>query len=396
MSEIAKSPRLHALDTVRGTALLLGIFFHATLSFTPGPQIWFIMDSQRSPVMSETFYVLHLFRMTSFFILAGFFGRMSYHRLGLGGFIKDRLKRIAVPLVVFWPVIMASFIALGIWAFIVANGGVMPDNPPPPQPMTWQTFPLTHLWFLYVLLMFYAAMLIARGMVAMVDRKEWLRNDVSRLLGAALRNPLFVLILAVPTAAALYYQPNWMVWFGTPTPDKGFIPNAAALVAYGTAFTLGWIMERRIEAITALKKYWLVNLVVGTAAAAYALHIAGVAPSFTMMAPGLDKAIYVSTYALAMWCLTFAFVGGAQHLFAGESRIRRYIADSSYWLYIIHLPLIVALQIWVSGWDWPWAAKYGFIMGVSLPLMLLSYHFLVRYTFIGGVLNGKRKQRAAR
>ena len=34
----------------------------------------------------------------------------------------------------------------------IRNGGTIPTDGPPPPPLTLETFPLTHLWFLWVLL----------------------------------------------------------------------------------------------------------------------------------------------------------------------------------------------------------------------------------------------------
>ena len=79
-------------------------------------------------------------------------------------------------------------------------------------------------------------------------------------------------------------------------------------------------------------------------------------------------------------------------LFSQKSAVARYIADSSYWLYLIHLPIVMAMQVWVLDWSWPAYAKYAFILGTSVPVMLLSYQVLVRYTFIGSLLNGPRKK----
>ncbi|RYD47467.1 MAG: hypothetical protein EOP60_17385, partial [Sphingomonadales bacterium] len=67
--------RLHALDAVRAGALLLGVAFHATLSFLPGPQIWVVRDAQ-SEAIGIFFILAHIFRMTIFFLIAGYFGRM--------------------------------------------------------------------------------------------------------------------------------------------------------------------------------------------------------------------------------------------------------------------------------------------------------------------------------
>ena len=145
--------RYHALDAVRGGVLVLGVFFHATLSFLPGDQMWLVMDASRSTELSVLFFTLHIFRMTVFFVLAGFFGRLLLERLGVGAFVMNRVKRIATPLVMFWPLVLTAFIATLIWAAAQANGGTVPDGPPPP-PLTAETFPLLHLWFLYVLLIF--------------------------------------------------------------------------------------------------------------------------------------------------------------------------------------------------------------------------------------------------
>jgi glucan biosynthesis protein C len=43
--------------------------------------------------------------------------------------------------------------------------------------------------------------------------------------------------------------------------------------------------------------------------------------------------------------------------------------------------------------DWPWAVKFGGILLVALSVMFPSYQALVRYAFIGAVLNGRRMPR---
>ena len=109
MTAAASSDRLHALDAVRAFALTLGVFFHASMSYLPGPA-WVVEDRQESVFLGGTFMVLHIFRMTLFFVIAGFFGRMLFHKRGEAGFIRDRLRRIALPLVGFWPLVMGGIV----------------------------------------------------------------------------------------------------------------------------------------------------------------------------------------------------------------------------------------------------------------------------------------------
>jgi uncharacterized membrane protein YeiB len=53
--------RLHALDAVRGFALLLGIIFHATVSLVPSSaKIWIVADSHHTTASQYGFgWLLH-------------------------------------------------------------------------------------------------------------------------------------------------------------------------------------------------------------------------------------------------------------------------------------------------------------------------------------------------
>src|SRR5262249_2759411 len=93
------SERLHALDAVRGFALLLGIVFHSTMSFLASPhQMWIIVDKSPSTTLMLVFFVAHIFRMATFFLIAGFFAHLLFHKRGERGFVRDRLRRIGLPL----------------------------------------------------------------------------------------------------------------------------------------------------------------------------------------------------------------------------------------------------------------------------------------------------------
>src|SRR5262249_55047691 len=153
-------------------------------------------DSHPSKTLTVLSFTIHVFRMTTFFLIAGFFARMSFHRLGGRGFIKDRLQRIALPLVVFWPIIFIASEAVISWAAAFPNGGPVPGavSWPPALPK----FPLSLLWFLYVLLECYAAALVLRAGAAWLDKSGTLRAQIDHLVRVVMRNPLAPAILALP------------------------------------------------------------------------------------------------------------------------------------------------------------------------------------------------------
>jgi glucan biosynthesis protein C len=383
--------RLHALDAVRGGALLLGIVFHASYSFVPVPtKIWIVEDNHRSLALALLVFTTHVFRMTTFFLIAGFFAHMSFHRRGVTAFIGDRLKRIALPLAVGWPIVFGALLAVATWA---ANEGL--STPPPPFP-TFPHFPLAHLWFLYVLLEFYAAILVLRGGVALMDRSGGIRAGVDRLVRLLLmRGPLGAIIMAAPVGAAFAANHLWLMWFCIPAPTESFVTSRTALIGYGSAFCFGWLLHRQVELLRMLERDWALNLILAIGLITVSLALVGVTPRLTPVEDDAIRLAGAACYAVATWTATFAVIGLALRFLSGLSPARRYVADASYWLYLIHWPIVAALQVAVSRLDWPWPAKLAAILAIAFPLMFASYELVVRHSFIGLVLNGRRVPRSA-
>ena len=88
-------------------------------------------------------------------------------------------------------------------------------------------------------------------------------------------------------------------------------------------------------------------------------------------------------------------MGGATRFLAHASDRVRYVADASYWIYMVHLPVVVAMQVLVVDLPWHWSLKFPAIVLVSFAVLLLSYRTLVRSTFIGQTLNGRKYPRGA-
>jgi len=384
----SNAERLHALDAVRGFALILGVCLHASLSFLPSFGFP-IMDSQRSVTLSLLFFVLHIFRMTTFFLIAGFFAHMSLQRKGRRGFALDRLKRIGIPLVVGWPIIFGAILGVSIWG-IRTHGGPLPPKPPYPG---FPAFPLTHLWFLYVLLLFYAGALGILGLARLTDRSHKLDQAVDRAVRWLVRSPFGLIPLSAPTAAALWWSPEWLMWFGIPTPAFSLVPDVGAVAAFSTAFGFGWLVHSQVALIEVWTRRCPLNLALAIGLTAACLSIIGVDPVVTPAPHGWMTGLYAGCYTLATWTWTFALIGLALRFLSRSNPARRYVADASYWIYLIHPPIVMALQVVVSQLDWPWFVKFPLILAVAFPLMFLSYQLLVRYSLIGAILNGRRQPR---
>lgn len=381
--------RLHGLDAVRAAALLLGIVLHACLSFVPGipPELWPISDAQKSEVLSITMFVIHIFRMSVFFLIAGFLSRALLQRLGLRAFCRNRAARILAPLALGWVVCFALILGVVFWALAKNNHGVMPQTLPKAMLDAGPNF--MHLWFLYLLLWLYAIALLARSVLSALSQKNSMSAIADSWLRTAITRPLGSVILAIPVAIALFLLPNWIGAMGVPTPGYTLIPPAIPLLIYAYVFAIGWMMGRQLHLLDALAQRWRLNFTLGLAGAMVCLYVLG------QQAPGAIihnyKHLYAVAYAIALICWTLAFVGaGIKYLSTPNATIRT-LADASYWMYIMHLPLVMALQTALLQVDLHWSIKFLTINIVSCAVLLGSYFFYVRSTWIGLMLNGRRQ-----
>ncbi len=392
----AGTERLHALDALRAFALLLGIVLHATMSFfLPIPA----MDVSQSTTLGVTFFVIHIFRMSLFFMLAGYFARMVFHRRGLRAFAKDRARRIVVPMLAGWVVLMPLLGVITVWgmtrtfgaeamAATGAEDGIMPVG-----------LPLTHLWFLYYLCLLYMGFLALRHLLVTTidDDGKW-RALMDRVVSIVLPSFFAPLLVAIPSALFFYNFAAWQPWTGIPTPDFGLVPQVPALIAFGTAFTLGWVLHRQTNVLGAWQRRWAMNLLAAVVLTVVCLLIGGTAPTlvspFAEGNPEWYHFAYTLSYTSAIWYWSFGLTGAALRFFSEARGWQRYLADASYWLYIAHLPIVFTLQVLLMRVELHWALKFPLLLAITLTVLLLSYHYLVRSTFIGEVLNGRKYPRS--
>lgn len=392
---MASQDRFHSLDAVRAFALLMGVALHASMSFVPGmlPGLWATIDARPSVALGQLFFVTHIFRMSLFFVIAGFFARLLYTRSGAQGFWINRLKRIALPLIVGWCVIFPIYSWVATWGIAQLFGGHLPASPMKAPP---GFFPFMHLWFLYMLLLLYPTVLLLRRAVLAIDRAGTLRSLLDGGATLLLGTPAAVLapvMLGLPLAVTLYLRNPWLYWAGIPAQDMTYIPQLPAMVGFGTAMIVGWVLHRRPELLQTFEKFWIRHLALALGATLYCCSVAGTTFTLVPAPMGASKALFVAAYVIAMWSWIFAILGLGLRFCSGENRVRRYLADSSYWIYLVHLPVVAAFDIVVRTWPVPAGVKFAFVLAASFSVLLASYQFLVRPTVVGEWLNGRRYPR---
>ncbi len=241
-----------------------------------------------------------------------------------------------------------------------------------------------HLWFLW----FLCWLIVAFVLYALVAD----RLRITRLPAWFVCSPLSLLWL-VP----LTMLPQSLMdpsTFG-PDPSVGMLPIPSVLAYYGIFFFFGSLYWEMNDTDGKLGRHWptmlgvamLVVLPIG-------LDLVSDTVNFVSLPASASVAGVVSNFlqALYAWLMTFGLIGLCRRTLSKESKSMRYLSDSSYWLYLAHLPLILVAQWYVKDSPLPTPLKFvGITIAVS-GFLLLTYRYGVRYTLIGRMLNGPRSR----
>jgi len=385
------SARLAYLDGVRAFALILGIIFHASLSFMPIFIGWAVMDINTSDNIGAFVVVSHSFRMELFFLIAGYLSCLSVSKHGVKHFFKLRLIRIGIPFVVGWillrPLIISGWAMGGqsmsgdvdIWAGLLSGLDSFNGQ---------DILVGTHLWFLYYLLIISGSALSLHWLISANSRiNTTVVGRVDKLVNWLVNTPFIKVLLVLPITACLWFMNGW----GVDTPDKSLWPMWPVFFLYGGFFSFGWLLARTKENLDKLTSFsgWLVVICIVSIVTVLMLsryEMQGAHDYYTWIKLG-----YLFSYALMMCSLVSITMAVFRAVMSKSGAFIRYLADASYWLYLIHLPIVVWLQIAVAELPWHWSLKWGAICTLTVILSLLIYDLLVRATFIGALLNGKRQ-----
>lgn len=378
--------RYHELDSLRGCMMMLGVTLHAAVAYmqTPLDALWPYKDSRTFFGFDVLVAFLHTFRMPVFFVMAGFFAALLYQQRGVRSMIRNRAQRVLGPLLVGWVVIFP--LTIGGFAFAQLGGTAEAAFGAIRYITSFavlEHLQLLHLWFLLDLLIYYAAVLLIGQLLGLVPRatQRRLADGFARLL----QRWYFPLVLAALTAATLAPMQSGML----ETPGT-FRRPFATLAADAIFFAFGWLLYVEREHLPSL-----VNRAWGrTLAACILFPVHGLAVARLAESPGrLAHTVAITSLAALIWLFVFGLTGLFLRYLARPSPFRRYLADASYWFYLIHLPLVA----WGSGLlgplPWPAIVKYPVLLSLVVAICWATYDLAVRPTIVGVFLNGRRYPR---
>lgn len=328
-------------------------------------------------------YWLHLWRMGLFFAVSGFLAAMTLKLWGPSKQVRQRLKRIGIPLVIAMLTVLPVLKVIVFWFQHHNNPGL--DLPAfEYTPGNIFTLEPLHLWFLsYVLLFNLLAVLAWLLLRRIPDITGKIEGGFRWLLGSAILVPVLAAISAVPLLIGGFGKaPNSVA--------GSLIPVPAGFAYYGVFFVFGlmlWRCRDRLDAVEG--RPWL-KLALSAVASVLAYLIWTRQLKLPLVLPVRPTVLLVS--GIAAWSTMFAVWGLFAKFLSGARPWVRYLADASYWIYLIHLPILVFMQLSLARTDLPLLLRLSISTTVAIGVALATYALLVRYTKIGNLLHGPRSR----
>ncbi|MGB3006840.1 MAG: acyltransferase family protein [Chitinophagaceae bacterium] len=369
------SARINGFDALRTIAMWLGIVLHSIIVYKVVPEPnWPHDPGTKSYLLDWLYSYIHTFRMPLFFMVAGFFAHLVIARSGVDYFVKQRFKRIVIPFIVGVCIIVPlSLLPFSIYKFYYLQNMNTAETWKNSLRQLFKWNGLAHLWFLYYLIIFYVFSL---GFIFIFKKQL---NKLKETLSIYITNISFAkLLIACLFLLFIFFINKTSI----PGVYTGIKPSLTYFLYYGFFFALGWILQINVKSVESLKKNSWLLFFIGTSLSAI-LFFKG----STFTGP-----VHYLTMSLQIISLIAGFTGLFIRYFNTENKVWRYCSDATYWVYLVHLSLVVSFQVILLNSPIYFWFRLPIVLIAAFSISLLSYHFFVRFTVIGEFLHGKRSR----
>ncbi|QKV67623.1 acyltransferase family protein [Streptomyces harbinensis] len=367
------------LDNLRIALIMLVVAHHAAQAY--GPADWWYVEDQAGSGALAAFTTLNgTFFMSLFFFVSACFVPASVDRRGSWAYLRGRLHRLGIPFlagtVTLIPVLLYVYYlvyrdqpALSFpqyYADVFLGLGEEPADWAGP---IWPDLQFGHLWFIQNLLVYCLLYLLARRTGEAVRRLRPAASVRTPRIPGHRALVLFTLAVAAATFVLRLWYP-----LDTWVPVAEFIQTEPARLAQYAAFFAAGILAHRHGWLTAIPARTGYLWLAGGVAGAVVLCAAGGTGAFWYATGG-------ATVPAALWAVYETFLCtalclGLLTLFRerlnGEGPVLSSLAGSAFTMYIVHLPIVVALQFALAPLDpaplTAWVVVTAAAISLSFPL----------------------------
>ena len=387
----ASRPRLRGLESLRALACVLVVLLHAGVPYMTAPMshlAWPARSPHPSSAVDGLVWCLEGFLMPLFFLLGGFFSQGLLNSRGEQRFLNERTRRLLPTQMVAGFAILPF--CLVIWCVgWVADGLYVPQdwmNTGIPPELEVDLYGCAHLWFLQNLYLYCLGLYGIDKLLKRWQKAGWDpgASRIVKFLDRGLTSLWKPLLPAIPCALILYWDPRIVLGF-----YQQFFPVLTKLIYYAPYFLTGALMTRYGSSLANYTRYgWF--------------YLAGASLLFIAILPeihqhlqspfsGLRLATLTGMLVLFAWLSVFGLLAVFLRFDRGNA-VTEYLAEASFWVYLIHLPFVVMTHIALAPLKLPTDVKFAITGITGLTLSLLTNKAFVRNKWLGWFLDGCRQR----
>ncbi|MBI4852142.1 MAG: acyltransferase family protein [Acidobacteria bacterium] len=367
------SSRHYELDWLRIIAIVILLFYHVGMAFVSWS--WHIKNQETSTLLEDIMVWFHQWRMPLLLFISGAATYFALGKKSTKKYLSDRVKRLLVPLVfgffvIVPPQIYYEKISLysSFWDFYPT---VYHFIPYPKGSFSWH-----HLWFIAYLLIF---SVIALPLFVFLRKEK--SKKLFDLMVKFFSKPGALLTLALPI---LLSQIILRPFFPEETHD--LIHDWAYFTFYFSFFLFGYLLCCDIRLWEIIKEQRTLNILMAllTLIPFYIIWFIDGDWSNTLRITYSILKIFIA------WFWVIALVGYGQKYLNFENPILIYSSEATYPFYILHQSVIIAIGYYVIQWQLNLWVKYSIITILTFSFCMGLYHLVIKRFNLTRVLFGMK------
>lgn len=379
--------RKHHIDALRVSAILLLIPYHAARYVQKG--------TTDSPIVDAVVWFVHTWHMPLFFAISGYLAASALRRSSAFGQARGRLKRLGIPLLIG----MITVVPLAN-LLVIASAQLRPRSQNLPDSRNLELaniFSLNprHLWFLAYLLMISLIVIVVRSVALHVPA---IGDGFVRGFQWLVARPFAFLPFALATGSLLLLKSGWAAGGDA---SSSLVPVPALLLYFTAFFGFGALLAGREELVRGLERGAWLRLGAGVALAVpvfllfydNSIFTGNVGVAGSLLDGSTPRIVGLFAVGIVGWLTMLGIWGVIAKYVTTESSVLRYLADASFWIYLIHIPFLIILQSTLAEADVWLPLRYVLTVTGTVLLSVGTYALFVRRTPIGTWLHGKRPRR---
>lgn len=349
------SERRYDIDALRSIAMFLLIFYHLGISFTSlSPYILFVQNKRIADGIWPLLNLLNTWRIPLVFLIGGIALRLSFQKRTRTEILKERAKILIIP----WLFGTMTFATASLVITVTYYEGWSPES-------LWLVFAAfgfngVHLWFLVNIIIYCIVLVPVLNFISNKKQKEGI---VSFLL----QKPGGIFIFSIPIIIEGYFlnlfRFNPDFYYGNFYNEY---PNTQHGLLLGFLwFLIGIVLTSQGDAFwESNKRNWRIHLVFGTVSYLYRWE------------NNFQNGFALDNRLIAFESFNFIFLllGLAAIYLNKDSPQLTYYKTAVYPVYIVHLPVQMAVMYFFAGINIHPIIKFPIALFLICFLSLTIYH----------------------